>query len=486
MAWSSLALRRSRVVRALGAGAVLVALTGTGLAVGPEAFAKPDASAGPSGKLTSSAGPGTDLEQRCQDAGSTYERSTPDQVGLDAAKMQEAIDYWGSRGSETVSVFRFNCLVGESANNALFETKPIWIRSHTKTLLSLVIGRAQTLGLLDIDDPIGKYIPEGVGDEAHRAITFRQLLTMRSGLHMNWTREANQAQPNRVREAMSLPFDHEPGTWFEYAQTPMYLLPYATSHAVGMDFQQFAQENLFDHLGIPATHYAWGRDRAGNYDGPGWDTRAWPVDFGRIGQLLLHKGEFNGEQLIDESYIEEATTGTRENPGYGMPFWLNSADRFVNASIFERKVVEGPIVTSAPRDMYMTWGLHGQHVFVIPSLNMVVTRTGNVNPDAIQTSDPGNSAIAGAQKEGYYTFFKLLMEAVTDKDLPEPPPYSTDWSLDLDPSAFINPEDNLATAGVGPAAPEGCPIVGCDGNVEHAGTVDFAGDLVGSTVAGTP
>jgi len=461
--------------RAMVLGAV-VAITAGGVVIAGSAGADPQAAASKA-----------KIEQRCADAGKDYERAKPEDTGMDPVKLQKAIDYWSNRGSETVKVFRYNCLIGEGKLDPLFERKPIWIRSHTKTLVSLTIGRAQTLGLLDIDDPIGKYIPKGVGDAEHRALTFRQLLTMRSGLHLNWTREAtSQAGYDRVKEAMSLEFDHKPGEWFEYAQIPMYLLPYATEHAVGMKFKDFAQKELFDPLGIPETHIAWGRDRAGNIDGPGWNTWAWPIDFGRIGQLLLHEGEFNGKQLIDPQYIKEATTGTKENPGYGMPFWLNSADRYVNASIFARKEREGPIVASAPRDMYMTWGFHGQHTFVIPSLNMVVTRTGNANPDLLTTSDPGNSAIAGAQKEGYYEFFKLLMEAVTDKDMPKPPPYKADWTLDVDPSAFINPEDNLAVAGLGPAAADGCTIAGCDGKVEAEGTLQFISDLVKSFAAGTP
>lgn len=427
------------------------------------------------------AAPDQEPRARCADAGATYERAAAEDVGLDAAKLREALDYWTRHGSETIKVFRHNCLVGEGALDNAFDRVPLWLRSHAKTFHSLIIGRAQTLGYLDIDEPIGKYIPEDLGDAEHRAITFRQLLTMRSGLHMNWTREANQAVSNRIREALSLKFDHAPGTYFEYAQTPMYLLPFAAGHAVqqatGMSYEQFAQAEFFGPLGIPESHYAWGRDRTGNIDGPGWNTFGLPIDFGRIGQLLLNEGSFGGRQLIDPTYLAEATTGTKQNPGYGMPFWLNSADRFVNASIFERRELDGPIVASAPRDMYMTWGYHGQHTFVIPSLDMIVTRTGNMNPDMIGTSDPGNAVIAGVQKETYYEGFRLLLAAVQDVDMPAPPPYSTQPTLDLDPMSFVNPTDNLAAAGTGPAAPEGCTAVGCDGRPVAEGKVEMGRDV---------
>ena len=43
-----------------------------------------------------------------------YPVTSPDAVGLDAAKLKAAIDYWTSENSETVKVFRHGCLVAES------------------------------------------------------------------------------------------------------------------------------------------------------------------------------------------------------------------------------------------------------------------------------------------------------------------------------------------------------------------------------------
>ena len=436
--------------------------------------------------------PASSTGKTCADAGTSYATATPESVGLDATKLRAALDYWSQHGSETVKVFRNNCLVGQGRLDPMHDYKPIWIASHTKTLVMLAVGRAQTLGYLNIDDPIGKYITD-VGDDAHKAITIRQLMNMTSGLHMNWSREVEQPGiPDRIHEAMSLKFDFPAGTHMWYQQTPCWFVPEVISQATKMDFQDFLQKEVFDYLGIPKSHWFWTRDRAGHSDGPGWKVFEDGIDFGRHAQLLLNDGKYNGKQLIDPEFLRQARTGTAANPAYGFFMWLNSADHWVNGSLFRREEHDSPgLIVSAPRDMYMSWGYRGQHVFIIPSLNMVVTRTGETTPDQwgeAPASDPGYAMTMGEQKEGYYQFFKLLMEAVTDRKMPDPPSFSTQRTLpldDIDTHDMWSPgEDNPASMSSGPAAPQGCSLAGCGGSVAYQGTQTWLTDSV-RTVPGS-
>lgn len=425
----------------------------------------------------------------CADPGATYETATPESVDIDGAKLKKAIDYWTAHASDTVKVFRNNCLVGEGALDPVSDKLPHVIFSHTKSILSLVVGRAEEQGLLGVDDPIGKYLPAGLGDEAHRALTIKQFLTMTTGLRMNWTREIggelNATKVDRVREALSLPIDHTPGTWFEYAQTPLFVLTYVVEQAVGQDFQDYTDQQLLSKIGIPRTDWFWGRDAVGHSDGPGWSVFMRPVHFPRFGQLLMHEGTWNGERLINASYIDQLRTGTEANPGYGYLYWLNSADHFVNASIWGRHQIDGTPIPTAPKDMYFSWGYVGQHTFVIPSLNMVVTRTGNLAPDTLEAlDDPGNAAIMGRQKKAYYEFFQLLMDAVKDANLPPAPPYlANQWTFDFDAGAWVNPLENLAAVNLGPHAPGGCIPGACDGAAGFEGFALFADDAAKALVS---
>src|ERR1051326_875648 len=99
-------------------------------------------------------------------------------------------------------------------------------------------------------EPIGSLVRQA--DAQHARLTPRELLTMTSGLHGNYVRDFLAPLPDRVCDALALPFDHAPGTTWHYAQTTLDLLIYTVERAVGADIQTFAREELFGRVGIPA------------------------------------------------------------------------------------------------------------------------------------------------------------------------------------------------------------------------------------------
>ena len=95
--------------------------------------------------------------------------------------------------------------------------------SMAKSVTSLIFGRAMTMRLISPEDPVGSLVPEA--DGPHGAITARDLLTMTSGLRWNGFRDYNVfTKRDRVHDALTLEIAHPPGTYFEYAQSPVALL----------------------------------------------------------------------------------------------------------------------------------------------------------------------------------------------------------------------------------------------------------------------
>ena len=117
-----------------------------------------------------------------------------------------------------------------------------------KSVTALIFGRAMTQGLIGPDDPLGSLVP--VADAAHGAITMRDLLTQTSGLQWNGLRDYNIFMPDRIQEALTVPVEKKPGTYWEYSQSGPALVAEATQNAVGEDFQAYAQRELFGPLGI--------------------------------------------------------------------------------------------------------------------------------------------------------------------------------------------------------------------------------------------
>jgi CubicO group peptidase (beta-lactamase class C family) len=203
----------------------------------------------------------------CSEPGSSWERATPAAVGMDAAKLQAAIDKAGGTNlSFAIRVYRHGCLVASDRTAAASEQTTYESWSMAKSVVSLIFGRAMTLGLISPDDPVGSLLP--AADAAHGAVTMRDLLTMTSGVEWNGFRDYNIfSMPDRVHDWMTLKPVHPPGTWFEYAQSAVAVLAESIGRAAGEDVEGFAQRELLDPLGIAADSWNWERDRSGHVQG---------------------------------------------------------------------------------------------------------------------------------------------------------------------------------------------------------------------------
>jgi CubicO group peptidase (beta-lactamase class C family) len=384
-----------------------------------------------------------------------WQTAKGDEVGLDDAALQKAADFYRDNLQSTMRVYRFNCLVKTGAFDPVEERVPAHMFSTTKPTMTLVAGRAIQLGLLSVDDTIGKYFPDR-GDEAHRAITVKQLLQHTSGVYKNWTQELNDNIPDSVQYFMDLKIVHPPGTWYEYSQVGCNMMSAVVEKAVGMKFQDFAQKEVFDKIGILKGTYFWQRDRQGWTYGYS-ELYLRPIDMVRLGTLELQGGVYRGERLISDQFIKDMAIGSAENPGFGYNTWVNAAPYYVSVAINQRQVEQRPIIASAPHDMYFSWGWRGRHIFVMPNLGMVVT----VTPVAAQVPTPGRVTTflngypgqgvgsgPGAQMDGhqagqaelnkgYHDYFRILMSSVKDQKVLDPGEWDQPDDNNFDPNLFI-------------------------------------------------
>jgi CubicO group peptidase (beta-lactamase class C family) len=88
-------------------------------------------------------------------------------------------------------------------------------------------------------------------------------------------------------------------------------------------------------------------------------------DWARAGLLMLDGGVINGHRILDEDYVQQATTpNTSENEKrYGFQFWLNQGGA-------------EPRWPDLPDDTYAAQGNREQRVMIIPSKQTVIVRLG--------------------------------------------------------------------------------------------------------------
>jgi len=400
----------------------------------------------------------------CGFPGASWKAQSADRLGLDPDKLQEALDFATVHSSETVLVLRHGCLAGSSRLDPVTSELALDGWSMTKSVTALLVGRAVTLGKLNIDRPIGYLFPEA--DRAHGRLTPRQLMHMSSGLHLHWTRDFNGTplMPDRVRDALSLPFDYKPGTRWVYHQSPVSLLGEAVTRAVGKDLQAFAQKELFGPIGIATGSWTWDRDRAGH-------TEAWAhlqmrsMDWARLGTLVLHRGNWNGRLLISKAYMRQMLTSSPSNHAYGFLTWLNGKDSFVMPSTNGYDAGKGWVIPKGPKDMVLFAGQDEQRTYIIPSLDMVVVRLGQKGS---READFRVSFWTARSGELDNELLRRIQLAVTDKKIKDPGAYEgSDFVMpstgkDTWHGSLQDPAQTAAGVGAGPHAPDGCTPLGCD------------------------
>ena len=234
------------------------------------------------------------------------------------------------------------------------------VHSCTKSIVSILIGTLFDQDLLeDVDVPVYTLFPDLNPDEIseqNKKLTLEHFLTMSTGLASrdsylyNWEglREIWNNE-NWVKDILLIPSDVPGGQRFDYSNLASFLLGELIRQKTGMDVSDYARKTLFVPLGIEK--YKWDANPHGQSKGWGGLSLR-PRDLLKIGQLILQQGEWEGEQLISASWIEEsmkphAQAGTLRE-FYGYQWWLDKDGR------------------------YLALGYEGQYLIIDPDMEIVV------------------------------------------------------------------------------------------------------------------
>jgi len=254
---------------------------------------------------------------------------------------------------------------GHSAN------QPHDLRSATKSIRSILMGIAINKGFIEsVDDPIFKYlkspIPKKNIDKRKDKMTIRHLLTMSSGLDCNDWDKNSQGQEDKVYKkkdwlqyTLDLPMVNEPGKVSNYCSMGTVMIAEIVSQASGMTIDKFAEQYLFNPLGI--TNANWGHTSNKKVIPSAKRLYMTPRDMAKIGQLIINKGKWNGKQIISEKWVEESTTMKIKMAGvdYGYLWW--NIPFKTKEKVFVSKLATGN---------------GGQYIMVFPELDLVAVFTG--------------------------------------------------------------------------------------------------------------
>lgn len=369
--------------------------------------------------------------------------------GFDRAKLDEAVAFLDSRLRHNVQVWRNNCLLAEGAGNINSNNQKSQLFSATKSVVSLAAGVAVGQGKLEVNAPISKYLPDDMGDAEHRAITVRDLLTQSAGIKQAIASETPLGiaglDRNVVEQSLALPMVHKPGTRFEYSQRVPDLLVYIVQRAVGEDFQEFVQRELFTPIGISRDDYTWMRDLAGNTYGHA-HLYLKPVKLGHLGLLMTNRGAWGDKQIIPASYLKDAGTSSATNKCYGYLLWVN-AKPCISPSIPARIEYNRIPLPGLPSDAIHFAGFLRQNVYSIPSTGLTIVSTGILGD---HSTDLQSAMSVTPHSEMFHEFTRKLAAASLDGSVKDPGPYVQSAQSVINIEEFLDWNLLASTFGFGP------------------------------------
>lgn len=236
--------------------------------------------------------------------------------------------------------------------------------SMAKSVVGAILGKVIENGDIDsIEQLVTEFVPEITGPYADR-LTLKDLVTMSSG--MAWDERyyspfsiTTKAYfyhdlPEAIRE---LPIESQPGQRFKYQSGDTQLLGIAIQRATERSLSALLADYFWKPMGAEHAAYWQVDSRESGYEKAYCCLASNARDFARFGKLYLQNGNWNGQQLLPEEYIQASLRPRfADSPQYGYSWWMGS---------FEEKPY-----------FYMDGHL-GQYVIVVPEDELIVVRLGH-------------------------------------------------------------------------------------------------------------
>lgn len=286
----------------------------------------------------------------------------PETVGWSAADL--------ARVHERLSDMPSTGLMAVVGGRVLFEYGNVdtvsYLASVRKSILSMLIGIYHERGVIDLDRTLADM---GIDDhqgltDGEKQATMLHLLTARSGVYHPASNSGDDlaSAPERGSQA--------PGSYYLYSNWDFNALGTAFETQTGVDIYDALEQELAGPLGFQDFDRSIHR-KSGNLSisrHPAYHINLSTRDMARIGYLMLRDGRWQDRQVVPADYVRESTRAvtprTEMNPerrrdgpfGYGYLWW----------------VFDNPSLPDVYRGAYIGLGAVGQHILVMPALDLVV------------------------------------------------------------------------------------------------------------------
>ncbi len=233
--------------------------------------------------------------------------------------------------------------------------------SMAKSVVCALLGKAIKDGHINnLDQPIGDFYKQ----YASAKTTVGDLSSMASGL--DWTEHYTSPFSVTARAyydddlgetILNQKITEEPGQSYKYLSGNTQLLAMIIEKATGQKLADYASKSFWQPMGFE-NDGLWQVDDAENALAKAYCCISSNArDFARFGKLYKDYGNWNGQQIIDSSFVATSIRARFKNdPEYGYGFWLSN---------------------HLGKEIFVMRGILGQYVITIPEDDMIIVRLGH-------------------------------------------------------------------------------------------------------------
>jgi CubicO group peptidase (beta-lactamase class C family) len=351
----------------------------------------------------------------------TWQHRSPAAMGLDSVKLAAAVQFAkdnetkASRNMEIAQALSFGkepfssgvgpfSTRGDATGIIVYKGYVVaeWgdpnrvdmTHSVTKSFLSVVVGLAVDRGLIhSVQDTVARYVPPvevynpaAIGPTAEQlgqspflypfagphnsTLTWEVMLRQTSDWEGTlWGKPDWADRPEGNASEWMTRKRNAPGTVWKYNDVRVNALALAATNVWRKPLPQVLKTNIMDEIGASDT-WRWNGYRnawivldgapvqsvsGGGHWGGGMFIHAW--DMARFGLLTLHRGNWNGKQLISEQWVKQSLTPTTAKPTYGYMNWFLNTDK--------------QLLPSAPANAFVHIGNGTNLIYVDPEHDLV-------------------------------------------------------------------------------------------------------------------
>lgn len=327
-------------------------------------------------------------------------QSSPAQQQMDSLKMIRALDSLGNYlhkdGLSETMIIRNGVVVFQGEN--VKKTHSIW--SCSKSFTTTVLGILIKQGKCNLEDYAWTYEP--LLKEKYPKLKLKHLANMTSGYSAvgddrwdDWESEDWSWTPYKPDTPYA-----EPGEAFRYWDESMMMLGRVLTQIAKQPQYEVIKSALTSKIDFGDWYWKLEKDIKGMPINNGCtDVHINATQLARMGLLFLNKGNWNGKQLLDPAWVEQATTNqvpadavlqtdVRNLDGlgkYGYGWWVRGDKKDM---------------PNTPSQTYYMSGYNNNVCFIVPEWNLVFVRMGkDGNPEE-------------GKRFVYDIFFKYLKDAI--------------------------------------------------------------------------